>query len=58
MAYHLLAGDAIGLGLDGGCGFPGVLEEDSRPALRSLEILKERLKERELKLLVLTAHSS
>ena len=54
---YLFTGDTVWLGPDGGRSYVNVLAEDNKLAMESLENLKQRLKERELKPWVITAHT-
>lgn len=62
MAYlvddaYLFTGDALWLGPEGGFGSVNVLSEDNEMAVKSLVHLKEKLQERGLKPMILTAHT-
>lgn len=54
---YLFTGDTIWLGLDGGYAFLNILAEDRKLQTKSLNRLKNILKQRDLKLKIITGHT-
>ncbi|MDO5142199.1 MAG: MBL fold metallo-hydrolase [Eubacteriales bacterium] len=54
---YLFTGDTLWLGADGGYSFLNVLAEDNKTAVRSLNELERRLRERGLRPLIITGHT-
>lgn len=54
---YLFTGDTIWFGIDGGYSFISALAEDNKLAVRSLAMLEEKLRERNLRPMIITGHT-
>ena len=54
---YLFTGDTIWFGADGGYSFINVLAEDNHLAMQSLAILEKKLKDRDLRPIIITGHT-